>query len=157
MVKVTNRNVILISIHPEYANAMFAGEKNIEFRKTNIPNDLEYVILYATSPIKQIVGYFKVHKIIKEQPQKLWEAFSKTSGTTEEFYFRYYHNIEYGLGLILERVCQFSKPFSLENAGFSPKPPQSFSYVDNATWKKIKKRKIIVNKSFNTDSLKLAG
>ena len=48
---------ILISIHPEYAAMIYAGEKKIEFR-TNIPrkynllDDLgaDYIFLYETAP-----------------------------------------------------------------------------------------------------------
>lgn len=153
MVKVTSNSVIMLSIHPEYASAMFRGEKNIEFRKLNIPTTIEFVVLYATSPVKKVIGYFKVRNILKERPIYLWENFSKSSGTTKEFFFNYYREIDYGLGILIDSVNKFSRPFSLEKIGLPSKPPQSFLYIENDKWRKIKRRKISVNKTFHHSSL----
>ncbi len=141
MAKATNRKVILISIHPEYANAIFKGEKKIEFRKLNIPRNIDHVVLYVTSPEQKIVGYFSIKKIIQDKPSELWRKFSHVSGTTKEFFNKYYKDQEAGIGLLVKEVNILKNPCKLEQAGSGKRPPQSFSYIDSRFWRNLKRRK----------------
>jgi len=131
----------MISIHPEYADAIFRGDKKVEFRKSNIPRHIEHVVLYETSPERKITGYFSVKDIIEATPVDLWRRFSEVSGTTEEFFFKYYDLHNTGLGLLVDQVDILQNPMSLDQAAAGSKPPQSFTYVDSHLWKTLKKRK----------------
>jgi predicted transcriptional regulator len=141
MAKATNSNIILISIHPEYATAIFSEEKKIEFRKLNIPKRITHVVLYATAPIQKIVGYFSIKGIIQDTPSKLWDKFEQVSGTTIEFFNKYYSEQEIGLGLLVNEVSILKTPLTLDKAGIGTKPPQSFKYVNPRLWKNLKRRK----------------
>ncbi len=141
MAKATNSNVILISIHPEYATAIFSGEKKIEFRKLNIPKTIDHVVLYVTAPVQKIVGYFSIKEIIQDTPSQLWDKFEHVSGTTIEFFNKYYSEQEIGLGLLVNEVSILKNPFTLDKAGIGTNPPQSFKYVNRRLWKNLKRRK----------------
>lgn len=141
MAKAANSKVIMISIHPEYANAIFRGEKKIEFRKLNIPKNINHVVLYVTAPEQKITGYFSIKEIIQDKPSELWRKFSNISGTTEEFFNKYYKEQEAGLGLLVNEVNILKNPCTLEQVGNITKPPQSFFYIDSKFWRNLKRRK----------------
>ena len=141
MAKAANNKVIMISIHPEYANAIFRGEKKIEFRKLNIPQNIDYVVLYVTTPEQKITGYFSIKEIIQDKPSELWRRFSHISGTTKDFFNKYYKDQEIGLGLLVDEVNIFKNPCTLEQIGSGTRPPQSFLYIDSKFWRNLKRRK----------------
>ncbi len=149
MAKETNSNVILISIHPEYANAIFSGEKKVEFRKVNIPKTVNYVVLYVTAPVQKIVGYFSIKEVIEDTPSKLWTKFEQISGTTIDFFNKYYSQQETGLGLLVKDVSILKNPFPLDKAGIGATPPQSFKYVNTRLWRNLKRRKKVLRQTGN--------
>ena len=89
MVARTGRNVILLPISPGYASAIIEGRKKVEFRKLNIPVNIENVVIYSTSPEKKIVGSFSLSKITKATPEKLWQDFKEIGYVDNEFVFEY--------------------------------------------------------------------
>lgn len=148
MDKASISNVIIISIHPQYAKAISRGEKQIEFRKLNFPKSAKYVILYTTAPEQKIVGYFSIKKIIEEKPSDLWEDYNHISGITEDFYYKYYSKKKTAIGILINEVFFLKKPIDFDGTGLAKKPPQSFLYVDKKFWKNFKRRKMIVQLKF---------
>ncbi len=65
--------IILLSIKPKYGYAILEGKKKYELRKcVNVviePGDL--IIMYFSSPVKAILGYFKAGKVYVTSPQQL--------------------------------------------------------------------------------------
>lgn len=54
---------LFIAVKPEYANKLISGQKDIELRKMRPhiqPGD--YVIIYASAPVKAVIGFGKVKK-----------------------------------------------------------------------------------------------
>ncbi|MDD2468891.1 MAG: ASCH domain-containing protein [Desulfobulbus sp.] len=145
MDKAIRRDVIMISIHPEFAHAIFRGEKKVEFRKINIPRHVEHVVMYVTAPEGKIAGYFSVKDVVEANPSELWRKFKKVSGTTEDFFFEYYGNQDVGLGLLVDQVEVFKNPMALDQIAVGCRPPQSFTYVDNNLWRALRRRKKYTN------------
>jgi predicted transcriptional regulator len=141
MDKATNKDVIMISIHPEYANSIFRGDKKIEFRKLNIPRHIAYVVLYVTAPERKIAGYFSVKGIVEGKTSDLWHRYHDVSGVTKQFFFKYYKTQDIGLGLLVDQVDIFQEPLGLDQLAMIKRPPQSFLYVDGSLWQVLKKRK----------------
>ena len=57
---------VVLSIKPEFANKIFDGTKKYEFRKAIFKNDkIKTIIVYASSPVQQVIGEFEIEKIIK--------------------------------------------------------------------------------------------
>ena len=65
-------SAILISIKPFYAEAILSGQKTVEFRKRNFPKRVGTMVLYATSPVKRIVGFAKVRAVVVLGPEGAW-------------------------------------------------------------------------------------
>ncbi len=131
----------MISIHPKFANAIFRGDKKVEFRKLNIPKHINHIVMYVTAPEKKITGYFSVKDVIEAKPSELWQKFWDVSGTTKEFFFEYYGKQELGLGFLVGQVNVLQNPILLDDIAFGSRPPQSFAYVDGELWKTLKRRK----------------
>jgi len=131
----------MISIHPEFAHAIFRGDKKVEFRKLNIPKHVEHVVMYVTAPEGKIAGYFSVKGVIEAKPSELWKKFRDVSGTTRDFFFEYYRNQNTGLGLLVDEVEVLKNPIALDKIGGGTRPPQSFAYVDSGLWRALRRRK----------------
>ncbi|MBW2738389.1 MAG: ASCH domain-containing protein [Deltaproteobacteria bacterium] len=141
MAQTENNDVILLSIHPEFAKAIMGGKKKIEFRKLNIPKSIKQVVLYATAPERKIVGYFSVKKIVEATPTELWKVYKRISGVKRNYLLNYYKNSQLGVGILVSDVVELQNPIPifLEDSGF--RPTQSFSYVEKRLWYNLKRRR----------------
>ena len=72
--------VALLSIHPQYAEAILNGEKKVEFRKAGFSKDVTHVVIYATKPIGAVVGVFETDGSVVQSPRELWQTFSAVGG-----------------------------------------------------------------------------
>lgn len=121
---------ILLSIKPKYAESIISGNKRYEFRKIVFKrNYIENVYIYCTSPVKRIIGSFKVGDIIEDRPIKLWEKLNKFSGLEEKEFFDYFKNIERGFAIEIKSIEKFEDPVDPVKLIPSFVPPQSFYYV----------------------------
>ena len=65
--------VALMSIYPEYADRILSGTKKVEFRKTVFRKDVTHILIYATAPSQDVVGYFEGTGIDKVRPEGSWD------------------------------------------------------------------------------------
>ena len=79
---------MILSIKPNYANAILDGSKLYEYRKVLPKNtDIKKVYIYASKPIMAIVGEFTIGAIISDTPQKVWELTKNDGGITRSQFF----------------------------------------------------------------------
>lgn len=121
---------VLLSINPEYAEAIFSGQKKYEFRRSIFKNrSVDTIYLYANSSIKRIVGCFEVGTIFEGPPSRLWKRFGKDAGISRDAFFQYFAGCQHGYAIevINARAKNpYANPYILiENF----KPPQSFCYL----------------------------
>ncbi len=84
---------VVLSIKPEYADKIFDGTKKFEFRRAIFKNDsLKTVIVYASSPVQQVIGEFEIERIINCDIDDLWDQPQDFSGITEEYLYQYFAN-----------------------------------------------------------------
>lgn len=121
--------VALMSIHPEYAEAILAGRKTVEFRKRPIGDDVTHVIVYATAPLGAVVGAFTVTGQDTTSPRRLWETFSRAAGITRVNFFQYYAGRRQGTGIRVGDVFVAEEPLPLAESLGVARPPQSYQYV----------------------------
>jgi predicted transcriptional regulator len=129
MVAQPSPTVALLPIQPRYANAILRGEKRVEFRRRRFGREVEYVVVYASSPIRRIVGYFQVSSISEGCPRAIWEDFNHVGGIGQEDFVRYYKGAERAVAIGIERVCVLRRPLTLDMLGASLKAPQSYLYL----------------------------
>ena len=125
----TRSEVILLSIHPQYAQAILEGKKRVEFRKQNIPRHISHVVLYATRPVGRVVGYFSVAKIVEGKPSHLWSRFNGSGGISEEGFAAYYGDAVSSVGLVVKKAHPMRKQVRLEELAPSASAPNSFRYL----------------------------
>jgi len=117
-----------MSIHPQYAEAILDRRKLVEFRKRPLAADVVSVLIYATSPVKRVVGEFSIAETVAATPEELWNKFGDVGCIDRASYFRYYANTATAVALVVGSARRLD---DLPLSAFSPVPtvPQSFSYL----------------------------
>jgi predicted transcriptional regulator len=117
-----------LSIKPVYADAIFAGTKRFEFRRSIFRHDIRVVVLYITSPVRQVVGEFKVEDIITDDVDALWNRTESQAGIDREGFFSYFSGRHVGHAIAIGKVKRYREPLDI-NAAYGVRPPQSFLYL----------------------------
>jgi predicted transcriptional regulator len=123
--------IALLSIHPEYAEAIFAGTKSVEFRRSRLAADVTHVVVYATRPVSRVVGWFEVEAIVEGTPLALWRRFARTAGIDRRSYARYFIDAPRAFGIRVRRPVRFDDPRPLNEVHPDLRPPQSFQYLSS--------------------------
>ncbi len=121
--------VALMSIHPEYAEAIVSGRKWVEFRKRPIADDVSHVLIYATLPVGSLVGWFSVEGQDTEPPRHLWIRFKDVACISRTRFFAYYSGRGTGTGIRVGKTGKFASPIPLSELEPTLRPPQSFQYL----------------------------
>ena len=120
---------LLISIKPEFVEKIISLDKKYEFRLSIFKRPVEKIFIYSTYPEKKIVGYFEFKELIKDSPINLWNKFSHVSGTTEEYFFKYFDGKEEGFAINIHNLNIFQTPIETSHIK-NFRAPQSFCYID---------------------------
>lgn len=122
---------VLLSIRPKYVTEIVNGNKRYEFRKSVFKqrDNVDKVYIYASSPVKRIVGAFTIENIIEEHPEALWRLCKDLSGIAEVEFFDYFRNKDKGYAIEIG-VLELFDPVNPKDHVPDFVPPQSFSYTD---------------------------
>jgi len=119
---------VVLSIKPEFAFKIFDGTKKFEFRKAIFKNpEVKKIIVYASSPVQQVIGEFEIEEILNFEKNKLWELTSEDSGISKHFFFKYFEEKVNGYAIKIKNIKKYKEPRSLKN-DYNLLPPQSFAY-----------------------------
>lgn len=128
---------VLLSIHPEYAAIIYAGEKKIELR-TTIPRKYElcedYIFIYETAPIFAVTGWMKVdsyinvNKILNSDRKNLKKMIINESRLTIEKINDYKPNLQLW-GWHIADTYNFGRKEFITRFSPNEKPPQSWCYT----------------------------
>jgi predicted transcriptional regulator len=116
----------LLSIHPEFADAILDGIKGIEFRRRALAPDISKVLIYSTSPIKAIIGEFEIMEQVIYCPQYMWAKYGEIGGIDRKRFFAYFEGTKTAVGFIIQNARRFDRPESLP---LGVKAPMSFLYL----------------------------
>ena len=119
---------VLLSIKPEFAEEIFAGNKRYEYRKTIFRKKVKQVIVYATSPVSKVIGEFEIDEILHDEIESLWENTKGFSGITKDFFFSYFRTRDSGYAIKIKSYRLYDDPLDLGTV-YGSNPPQSFAYV----------------------------
>lgn len=123
---------VLLSIKPEFAHKIFEGSKKFEFRKTIFKNkSVNKVIVYASSPMKKVIGEFEIDEIISLDPESLWEKTKLLAGISKSFFDSYFNSKELAHAIKIKDSQKYETPLSLHDDFNIKYAPQSFVYIDN--------------------------
>ena len=120
---------VLLSIKPEYALKIFDGSKKYEYRRCIFKRgEVTKVVVYASNPIKKIIGEFQIGDILYADPQLLWANTKCHAGITKNKFFEYFCKKSKGYAIEVKSTKMYDIPMSL-NALMVSSPPQSFMYL----------------------------
>lgn len=122
---------VLLSIKPEYAERIFAGEKKYEYRKSLFRRgDINIVVVYVTKPVGKVIGEFEIDTVLEGNPMLIWEKTKLYAGIDENSYIEYFSKKETGFAIGIKETRTYNKPLELVELDPNIKyPPQSFIYL----------------------------
>lgn len=127
------RRYAVFSVKPKFARALLDGRKKFEFRRmkpTLRPGDIVYV--YATSPVKAVIGSFVCGTVVEGSPTRLWDDLGADSHTPRSYFRRYFHDARRAFAIEVQSPMSWARPLELDDVrakipGFWP--PQSYRFV----------------------------
>ncbi len=126
-----------MSIHPEFATRILAGEKLVEFRRRAAARPVTHILIYATSPICAVVGVAEVERVERGSPASLWRAFGNVGGIDRASFFDYFSGVREGFAYVVRRTWLCPSPINLGREGLPRTAPQAFQYVDDKTLRTV--------------------
>ena len=118
---------VVLSIKPEFAEKIFDGTKQFEYRRVRWKNKVTCVIVYASHPVQRVIGEFRILTIIHANLESLWSKTHEQSGITKEQFDKYFKGLKNGFAIQVLDYVKYDESKSLQ-CDFNMKPPQSFAY-----------------------------
>lgn len=129
--------IILLSVKPKWAELIISGEKTVELRKSNFPDHVKKIVIYATKPVGEIVGIVEVSGIVKSSScQFSWSGntiYQSAKVSYQEFW-KYYNN---PYDRIVRVFLKNPQAIRMPLGEIVPKAPQSFLYLTEQQFKEI--------------------
>jgi predicted transcriptional regulator len=120
---------VLLSVKPQFAFSILNGFKKYEYRKTIFTRqDVKKVYIYASSPVKSVIGEFQIDEIIHDDIDELWIRTKNKAGISEEHFLEYFGNKPKGYAIKIKKQKKYNIPLGLDDFMVSV-PPQSFMYI----------------------------
>jgi predicted transcriptional regulator len=120
---------VLLSIKPKHAEKIFDGTKKFEFRRSIFKNEsVKTVLVYASSPVKMVIGEFKIESILRSDLKDLWKQTKKYAGIEEDYFYEYFSNKSAGFAIKIAKTKKYKKALCIKE-DFNLLPPQSFAYL----------------------------
>lgn len=126
-----SRSVVLLSIHPQYVSKIFDGSKQVELRRVQLPKTIKYVVVYATTPVQRVIGFFEVGDVSTTTPESLWREFGHVAGVDRSEFFKYYTGAKSAVGIAVKRTYQLPNPIPLRSLNPDLTPPQGYRYLSS--------------------------
>lgn len=132
---------LLLSIKPEYADAIIEGRKTVELRR-KFPQDVSAgsrAYIYSSSPIQAIIGIAIIERIDRMPLDHLWRVHGPASCIDRNTFDEYFAGQSSGCAVVLRSVRRLKQPVSRRTMKSSTGvvPPQSFMYLPPEFEKKL--------------------
>ena len=124
----------LFSIKEKYSNRIYLKEKLVEFRRQNVNvNKDEFCLIYTSSPVKKITGYFIVKEKIRTSINKLWELTKDVAGISYEEFKEYFKECKLGTAIVFKKIKKFTRTIGLDDLRKKGnfRPPQSYCNLND--------------------------
>lgn len=123
----------LFSLHPRFAEAIFAGEKTVELRRRRVRISKGACIwLYASTPSKALLGRAWVEAVSTGSPREQWRRFGRSVALGEGEYLGRFSECDVVCAIQLCRMERFRRPLPLGDIRLvipAFHPPQSYYRV----------------------------
>ena len=121
---------VLLSIKPEFAEKIFSGEKQFEFRRTLYKSaHVKRVVVYASSPVRRVIGEFEASKPLSMTKHALWKKTRRGSGVSWQVFSEYFDGKHVCHAIPVRKAVRYKSSLTLKQASGLGHPPQSFAYI----------------------------
>ena len=121
---------ILLSIKPEYANRIFDGQKQYEYRKRIPKKEVSKIVVYSSAPEQAVIGEIEVIKTLKMKPSPLWNSTKANAGISRSKYRKYFSGCTMAYAFVIGSSEKYPTSKSLADFNIQS-APQSFVYLDD--------------------------
>ena len=121
---------ILLSIKPEYANRIFDGQKQYEYRKRIPKKEVSKIVVYSSAPEQAVIGEIEVIKTLKMKPTPLWNSTKANAGISRSKYRKYFSGCTMAYAFVIGSSEKYPTSKSLADFNIQS-APQSFVYLDD--------------------------
>jgi predicted transcriptional regulator len=126
-------SVALLAIKPKFAEAIIRRRKTVEFRKVRFTEPPKYIVLYASTPIQQVIAFCEVIQIEELTVVGLWRKFRTRGGIGYQEFLTYYGKRDRGYAIVVGSVWRLHRPALLRQLCPGCSPPQNFRYLPPAS------------------------
>jgi predicted transcriptional regulator len=127
------KRTVLFSIRPFYADKILAGQKTVELRRRfpEVGMSGSTAMIYCTSPVKAIVGSFRIRDVRKLSLSTLWRSHGGAACIAKDDFNEYFSGQDHGFAIILSGAKALNGRLSASDleAEFGIVPPQSYRYL----------------------------
>lgn len=124
---------LFLSVRPKYADRILHGIKTVELRRMRPSiSEGDLIIIYISSPMKEIRAISIVESISCDKPDNLWKEVKAKAGVTRSEYEDYFNGAKVGVAIYIKEVRELAFPIalsSLRKIWPNFRPPQSYRYV----------------------------
>lgn len=126
----TNRtHKLVLSIKPEYAEAIFAGKKTVEYRKQKPRKNITDVYIHVCGEDHAFVqGFAFCSGCACGEPRAIWDVTRNQGAISEAEFFDYFRGTEEAYAVRLFGAMRLAEPIPLSKLGLT-RPPQGLAYV----------------------------
>lgn len=134
---------VLISIKPCFVEKILDLSKRYEYRKRLFSQEIDRVYIYASAPIKKIVGYFPYNEVVSGDLNEMWKITADYSGISREYFDKYFDNKEIAYALSIRGLKIFEHGVNPNDIFERFVPPQSFFYIrEGIAYEKLRNLKL---------------
>jgi len=132
---------IFLSVRPKHAEKILLGIKTVELRRMRPSiSEGDRIVIYITSPKKEIRAISIVERIIFGKPEKLWKEAKDKAGVTRNEFEEYFNGAKAGVAIYIRNVQELSFPITLSTLrelwpNFMP--PQSYRYISDREFSEL--------------------
>lgn len=124
---------LLFSLKPKYADLVLSGRKTVELRRVRPQAPAgALALIYASTPVRAIVGTCVVGEIGAEPPSVVWRLHGPATGLRWHEFAQYFRGAPSAVAITLRQPRWLTEPVTLERMRADPHflaPPQSFRYL----------------------------
>lgn len=106
-----------------------SGEKQVEFRKRPVADDVTHILIYATKPVSAVIGAFAIQAQETSTPERLWQMFGDIGGISWEDFWNYFWPGRNATGILIGEVYSSPNHIDIGTQLGVKRPPQSYQYI----------------------------
>ncbi|HVW67098.1 MAG TPA: hypothetical protein VHA78_05235 [Candidatus Peribacteraceae bacterium] len=124
--------MIFLPIKPKYALQIHQLNKLVEFRKVGFKRNSDICIVYASSPVKKIIGYFVIEEVAMGTPNTIWRKYGRHGCISRAEFYEYFGSSEKAFAIKIKSYHALDQEVDPQERIRNFHIPQSFRYLSDS-------------------------